>query len=359
MLLSSSRARFRGRRNRVRTSARHELRHQIGVARGTPTPAISIDAGPDATKPDCVTDQDCVSDDLCSHSSCIEGKCAAPVLVNCDDKDECTEDTCKPESGKCDHRQLALDQDGDGYKGPRPGYAPGAPGSCGDDCDDTNPKAHPGGIEVCDGVDNNCNGVIDEGMTYVPVGMPDVRVSELDQKQAGRGGLAWNESFYAAAYSGEGQTTAWKTYVKGLSADGSTKFGKDPITLVPSDTFTGPIVWTGAIFGTAWEDRRDDDYEIYFNRIDAERQEDRRGSSRSPTRRNFSLHPAMIWNGAEFVLVWDDRRNGLDDYRIYGQRLTVDGQLLGDNVELTGPERAPSHRRSPRARRPSPSPSTG
>jgi hypothetical protein len=30
------------------------------------------------------------------------------------------------------------------------------------DCDDKNPKTHPGAIELCDGVDNNCNGQIDE-----------------------------------------------------------------------------------------------------------------------------------------------------------------------------------------------------
>ncbi len=31
------------------------------------------------------------------------------------------------------------------------------------DCDDTNPAIHPGAVEVCNGVDDNCNGQIDEG----------------------------------------------------------------------------------------------------------------------------------------------------------------------------------------------------
>lgn len=31
------------------------------------------------------------------------------------------------------------------------------------DCDDTNPTVHPGAMEVADGVDNDCNGIIDEG----------------------------------------------------------------------------------------------------------------------------------------------------------------------------------------------------
>jgi hypothetical protein len=33
------------------------------------------------------------------------------------------------------------------------------------DCDDENAAIHPGATEVCDGVDNNCNGQIDEGLT--------------------------------------------------------------------------------------------------------------------------------------------------------------------------------------------------
>ena len=43
------------------------------------------------------------------------------------------------------------DQDGDGVSW------------CADDCDDRDPSAHPGGSEVCDGVDNDCDGVIDQG----------------------------------------------------------------------------------------------------------------------------------------------------------------------------------------------------
>lgn len=40
-----------------------------------------------------------------------------------------------------------------------------ANGEYGDDCDDTRADVYPGATEVCDHVDNNCNGLVDEGTT--------------------------------------------------------------------------------------------------------------------------------------------------------------------------------------------------
>ena len=53
--------------------------------------------------------------------------------------------------------QGGYDDDGDGW---RNNYYSDPPYS---DCNDANPDIYPGAIEICDGVDNNCNGLIDEG----------------------------------------------------------------------------------------------------------------------------------------------------------------------------------------------------
>ena len=50
---------------------------------------------------------------------------------------------------KVRHREA--DGDGDGFRG------------CDGDCDDDNPLFHPGVTEACDGLDNDCDGVVDNG----------------------------------------------------------------------------------------------------------------------------------------------------------------------------------------------------
>ena len=54
----------------------------------------------------------------------------------------------------------ATDADGDGY-----------PAS--DDCDDENPEVNPGTVEVCNGVDDDCDGIVDSDASRQPLWYPD------------------------------------------------------------------------------------------------------------------------------------------------------------------------------------------
>ena len=69
-----------------------------------------------------------------------------------------------------------LDADGDNYGDPGvkvvTAIAPPSYVSNALDCNDSDPSVHPGAAELCNGVDDNCNGVIDEGFmnTYCTAG---------------------------------------------------------------------------------------------------------------------------------------------------------------------------------------------
>ncbi|MFT5680117.1 MAG: hypothetical protein ACI8RZ_001022 [Myxococcota bacterium] len=77
----------------------------------------------------------------------------ALVLTACDDKAEVETPIEDPvEDTEDDTIEPAVDGDGDGY-------------AVEVDCDDGNASIHPGQPEVCDGVDDNCNGQIDEGFS--------------------------------------------------------------------------------------------------------------------------------------------------------------------------------------------------
>jgi hypothetical protein len=306
-----------------------------GAGCGARTGIYLGDAGADAAPVVCTVDADCATGDACAPAECREGMCVSLPATVCNDHDECTTDSCDSSTGKCVFTPVTLDLDGDGYRSPRPGFAPGAPGSCGDDCDDTSAAAHPGGIEICDGVDNNCNGQIDEGATYGGASAP-VRVSSTRFDMADGGALAFDGKNYGAIYTGH--TTLWSSYFQGLARDGSSVVAETPLTDINSETYSGPILYNGRFFERSWEDARADaNYEIWFNRFDSN------GIKLAPDLRvtrapNFSLDSALVWNGTESLIVWDDRRfdqGTMADVRLFGQRVAFDGSLIGSNIELT------------------------
>ncbi|MES1177211.1 MAG: MopE-related protein [Myxococcales bacterium] len=308
-----------------------------GARTGVLTSDPDAGAGASALPAPCTSDLDCDTGDRCAAAECREGTCVPLPVVTCNDQDACTDDSCDANTGQCLFTPVTLDLDGDGYRSPKPGFAPGAPGSCGDDCDDRSAAAHPGGAEVCDGVDNDCNGKVDDGSAYGGLRAP-VRVSSTAFDRANSGGLAFDGKNYGATFSGHKQV--FGSYFEGISQSGVAVVPETALVDINSETYAGPLLHNGSYFESAWSDpRQDRNYEVYFNRYDS------KGQKLGPDLRvtnapNFSTNPALAWNGTETLLVWDDRRfnqGSTDTPMLFGQRVAFDGTLIGANVPLTDP----------------------
>jgi hypothetical protein len=103
----------------------------------------------------CNDGQYCNGVETCSSSTSTPGTCQAGTAPSCNDGAACTTDLCSNAIGACTHS--AWDQDGDSY--------PDA--NCfgiGNDCNDANPAIHPGVPDLCDGIDRNCDEIVNHGL---------------------------------------------------------------------------------------------------------------------------------------------------------------------------------------------------
>ncbi len=109
--------------------------------------------------------------------------CFAMILLACSrtpdrgDPSSCTDEICDEVDNDCDGEvdegvtgSFFADQDSDGHGDPAAAvtacFAPAGYAATGDDCDDTRIDVHPGVAEVCDGVDNDCDVDVDDGLAF-------------------------------------------------------------------------------------------------------------------------------------------------------------------------------------------------
>ena len=277
---------------------------------------------PDAG-PECADDADCSDGVFCNgEERCIGGECIEGIRERCADGDVCTRDACDADLDQCVQVDLRVDGDGDGFY----------PESCGPDCDDEDALVYPGAPERCNGKDDDCDGIVDEDLLYTPTRV-ETRITDSDAFD-NAGGLAWTDDHWVAAHYPQSDPSVFMTLID----DAGLPMGDDvDISLHPGDAFAASLAWSGNVLGAAWEDRRDGDYEIYFQRLNAQAeklQEDLRITFAF----DFSLYPVIQWSGEEFGIVWQDSRFQdvePDNDEVFFQRVSEDGDAIGLEIQVT------------------------
>jgi hypothetical protein len=110
----------------------------------------------------------------------------------------------------------------------------------------------------------------------------------------------------------------------------------DPTILTGTDAAGSgqSLAWTGDRFGVSWADRRDGNFEIYFALLDPTGKKMAPGDERITISKGFSIYPSLVWTGQQFVVVWQEEKSS-GDFKLQGQRLDLDGRLVGDIATLT------------------------
>jgi len=297
------------------------------------------DSGGSTDANECETAVDCAVIDPCAPPQCLDEsgvlRCRA-VPLSCDDLDPCTIDSCEPLGGTCLH-QAPADGDSDGFVGVADGQA-----ACGgNDCDDENALTYPGAREICDGLDNDCDGGIDEGTVLAPESGP-VRLAPDSPYPTSHGGMAFTGEAFAAAYTeyGSPQVSYFTRLTPGVPLPSSST----PISYINADTFAGAVSRSPRGLFTAWSDARmDGNYEVYATRFSFEGEKLQADLRLTDAERN-SLHPTVAALAEEYVVAWDDRR--FEDFggppaQIIARRVSHGGALLGEEVLLANDRAEP------------------
>ena len=286
-------------------------------------------------EPACTIDADCPQPPpgRCGVAACTDGVCLLQLGPTCDDGDPCTVDSCT--LAGCVFTNGRVDADGDGAFATGTSADPKAALGCGKDCDDSSAEIFPGAIELCDGLDNDCNRIVDEGAQLQVSSTQPTQVSPAEADHADGAGLAFDGESFGVTM------TSWLERSQGqfqqLTAQGQLVGPPQRVTRLNAAGYGGSLVWSGERYLTAYQDaRQGQNYEIYFDLLNRKGErliEDLRVTNAD----DFSLSPSLVWTGAEGLLVWDDRRfeDSGGTSVVFGQRVSIEGKLIGPNLQLS------------------------
>ena len=220
----------------------------------------------------------------------------------CDDGNDCTTDTC--DDGRCLYSPK--DSDGDGYVDE---------GCLGDDCDDEDGNVHPEADELCNGRDDDCDGVCDVSEDLACC-QDEIETCETNCGSEGtrvcNSGCQWEAE--------ECVPPAESCNDRDDDCDGDIdETNSLLISGGEGDSVFPVIAWTGSEYGVAWVDQRhssdrvaDGRGDIYFARLDASGVMID-GEVRVTETNDMAGQPSLAWMGAGFGLAYVVSRNAAID----------------------------------------------
>ncbi len=208
----------------------------------------------------------------------------------------------------------ATDGDGDGFSFP-------------EDCNDGMFSSKPGGTEVCDGWDNNCDGRIDEGCALqCPSPIAGTATSYVD------GSASLELPDLAGGDLELGLT--WVHVVQGVRSlrfrylDRWGGSGQDPVSFAEGTVVGGPsIAASGDLHAVTWMDDRSGNPEIWFaiisNTIIPPLE--------IPIATGTATHrdPAIGWNGENWGVAWVEGRHSV---AVHLDTLDTNGALIDETT---------------------------
>ena len=178
------------------------------------------------------------------------------------------------------------------------------------------------------------NSDADEGTYSFSLGglatLGDVRVSD-GSRESDHPAAVWTGTEYGVVWQ-DARDENFEIYFTRLNSSVQKLMWDVRITSNPALSGFPSIVWTGTEFGVAWEDNRDGNSEIYFARISTAGL--KLGEEvRITASEGSSGSPSLAWNGTEFGLAWSDDRTGVSE--IYFARINSSGVKQGEDVRVT------------------------
>ena len=194
-------------------------------------------AGSDAFAVPCATVAECDDGLFCNGvERCLGEFCAPGSPPSCaPDENPCVTSMCDESARNC----VLVDTDAD-----EDGHLPTACG--GDDCDDARAEVYPGADDICDYLDNDCDGTVDQGLAYEAVG--DVLNLSSPQGNGRSPDIHFDGTDFDVVFDSWPVAPA-QVFHNAVAADGSSESGPSQRTFSTVLSSTAELVYNGSEYG--------------------------------------------------------------------------------------------------------------